>query len=152
VKLTLALPCGLGYCVCPNRLVTGARWYTVTRSTSGWWPAEGEEPDPRWSLANERTLLAYERTALGLVVAGIAVVGSHTVADTPAWLAIIGVPLLVLGAAVALEGRKRFLDTQRAMRMGKPLHPPRAATFLPWGIGGVAALAFIVAAVQLVAS
>jgi len=37
-----------------------------------WWPTDGDEPDPRWTLANERTLLAYERTALGLLVAGLA--------------------------------------------------------------------------------
>ena len=114
-----------------------------------WWPTEGDEPDPRWSLANERTLLAYERTALGLIVAGFAVAGSHAFADTPAWVAIIGLPLIVLGAAVGLEGRARFLAAQRAMRTGEALRAPRAATFLPWGIAIVAAIGLVLAAVQL---
>ena len=114
-----------------------------------WWPTEGNEPDPRWSLANERTFLAYERTALGLVVAGFAVAGSHAFTDTPAWVAVIGLPLIILGAAVGLEGRTRFLAAQRAMRNGEPLRAPSAATFLPWGIAAVAVIGFVLAVVQL---
>ncbi len=33
----------------------------------------GEEPDARFTFANERTFLAWNRTALGCVVAGLAV-------------------------------------------------------------------------------
>ena len=116
-----------------------------------WWPSEGEEPDPRWSLANERTLLAYERTSVGLVVAGLAVAGSHSVADAPAWLAAIGLPLIALGGAVALLGRRRFVRAQHAMRTGAPLPAPLVAAFLPWGVAVVAAGALVLAAVQLLA-
>ena len=35
---------------------------------------EGTEPDPRFTFANERTFLAWSRTALALVVAGLGVV------------------------------------------------------------------------------
>ncbi len=100
-----------------------------------WWPADGDEPDPRWSLANERTLLAYSRTALGLVVAGLAIVGSHSVADLPIWVALLGFPAIALGAAVAIAGPRRFLETQRAMRLGEPLPAPLLAALLPLGIG-----------------
>ena len=48
--------------------------------------------------------LAYERTALGLLVTGLAVAGSRAVADAPLWFSAMGVPLIVLGAAVAMEG------------------------------------------------
>lgn len=116
-----------------------------------WWPTEGEEPDPRWSLANERTLLAYERTSVGLVVAGLAVAGSHSVADAPAWLAAIGLPLIALGGAVALLGRRRFIRAQHAMRTGAPLPAPRVAALLPWGVAAVAAGGLLLAAVQLFA-
>lgn len=116
-----------------------------------WWPTEGEEPDPRWSLANERTLLAYERTSVGLVVAGLAVAGSHSVADAPAWLAAIGLPLIALGGAVALLGRRRFLRAQHAMRTGAPLPAPRVAALLPWGVAAVAAGGLLLAAAQLLA-
>ena len=36
--------------------------------------SEGTEPDPRFTFANERTFLAWSRTALALVVAGLGVV------------------------------------------------------------------------------
>jgi putative membrane protein len=115
-------------------------------------PDDGEEPDPRWSLANERTMLAYERTAIGLVVAGVAIAGSHTVTDAPAWLAAIGLPLIVLGAFVALEGRHRYDSAQRAMRLREPLPPPRATAVLPWGLAAVAAGAFVLAVFNLLTS
>lgn len=113
------------------------------------WPTDGDEPDPRWTLANERTMLAYQRTALGLFVAGLAVVGSRALAGTPLWFAALGVPLIVLGAATSLEGRRRFLTVQQAMRRHEPLVGPPAAGFLPWGIGATAAVAVLVAVVEL---
>ncbi len=109
----------------------------------------GGEPDPRWSLANERTLLAYERTAVGLLIGGLAVAGGLAIADAPVWLSVMGFPLLLLGAAVALEGRRRFLTTQRAMRTGELLEPPAVLGFLPWGITVVAAAGVVAALVEL---
>lgn len=114
-----------------------------------WWPAEGEEPDPRWSLANERTLLAYSRTALAFIVAGLAIAGSRPIAGTSFWFAALGLPVIVVGAAVALGGGRRFLATQRAMRTGAPLGPPVVAALLPVAIGVVAVLASVVAAVAV---
>lgn len=116
---------------------------------AAWWPTTGDEPDPRWTLANERTLLAYERTALGLLVSGFAMAGSRAVADVPLWFSAMGLPLIVLSAAVALEGRRRFVRTQRAMRTGQPLDAPAVAAFLPLGIATVAAIAVVAALVQL---
>jgi putative membrane protein len=116
---------------------------------SEWWPAEGEEPDPRWSLANERTLLAYSRTALGLVVAGLAIAGSHSVADLPIWVAVLGFPAIALGAAVAIGGRHRFLESQRALRLREPLPAPLLAVLLPLGIGLFAIAGFAVVAIEL---
>lgn len=115
------------------------------RLVRGYWPAEGAEPDPRWSLANERTMLAYTRTALGFVVTGLAVAGSHRVADAPLWLAAVGIPIIAIGAMFGFSGRHRFAKTQRAMRMGEPLPPPTSALLLPLGIGVVGFIGTIVA-------
>lgn len=114
-----------------------------------WWRAGGEEPDPRASLANERTLLAYGRTALGLVVAGIAVAGSHTAADLPVWFAAVGIPLIVLGASLALAGRRRFIRVQQAMRRREDLPAPTAAALLPFGIALTGACALAAAIAEL---
>lgn len=115
-----------------------------------WWDDEGDEPDPRWSLANERTFLAYNRTALALVVAGLAVSGSRAAAtNAPLWLAVLGIPLLALGAYVAVMGRQRMIDAQRAMRMGEPMPRPPVRAVLTYGIVGVAAIAIVSAAISL---
>lgn len=111
-----------------------------------WWPTEGEEPDPRWSLANERTLLAYSRTALAFIIAGLAIAGSRPIADTSVWFAALGLPLIVVGAVVAVGGGRRFLATQRAMRTGAPLGAPVVAALLPVAIGLIAVLGSVVAA------
>ena len=117
-----------------------------------WWPTEGEEPDPRWSLANERTLLAYSRTALAFIVAGLAVAGSRPIADTSFWFAALGLPMIVVGAVVAVGGGRRFLATQRAMRTGAPLGAPVVAALLPVAIGLIAILGSVVAAIAISAS
>ena len=135
-----ALPCSLMGDVVDERTVPGG---------PRWWPNEGAEPDPRWSLANERTLLAYTRTALALLVAGMAVSGSHTIAEVPRWLAAVGLPLIVLGAMVAGASRRRFLAAQRAMRTGQPLPAPSVAWFLPWGVAVSAVAGLTVAVLQL---
>ena len=51
-------------------------------------PEDGTEPDARFTFANERTFLAWSRTALALVVAGLAIAGgeeacgdSHVLSD-----------------------------------------------------------------------
>ena len=121
----------------------------MTRPTPRRWPTEGDEPDPRWSLANERTLLAYQRTGLGLLVAGFAVAGSRSNAEAPTWFALIGLPLIVLGGVVAVEGHYRYLHAQRAMRTGEPLGMPRASRFLPWGIAAIATIGLVAASLHL---
>lgn len=116
---------------------------------AGWWPTEGQEPDPRWSLANERTLLAYGRTALAFIVAGLAVAGSRSIADTSRWFAALGLPLILVGAVVALGGGRRFLATQRSMRTGAPLGAPVVAALLPIAIALIAVVGSIIATVAV---
>ena len=43
----------------------------------------GEEPDPRFSYANERTFLAWNRTALALISVGLAVTNLLPPFDLP---------------------------------------------------------------------
>jgi putative membrane protein len=119
---------------------------------AAWWPVEGDEPDPRWSLANERTFLAYNRTSLALIVAGLAVTGSRAAADVPRWLALFGIPFLVLGAYVAVAGRHRMVEAQRAMRMGEPMPAPPLGTVLTVGLVSIAVVGAIAAFIDLVAS
>ncbi|MGY2873462.1 putative membrane protein [Marmoricola sp. URHA0025 HA25] len=76
------------------------------------------EPDVRFSLANERTLLAYQRTAIGLIAAAVAV--AHFLDDGTLALALAGV-MLVSGAVAAIGGYGRYRAADRAIRAGRPL-------------------------------
>ena len=64
----------------------------------------------------------------------------------------LGFPAIALGAAVAIAGRRRFLQTQRAMRLGEPLPAPLLASLLPLGIGLFAVAGFLVVAIELAIS
>ncbi|MFB7108533.1 YidH family protein [Streptomyces sp. NPDC056190] len=84
---------------------------------------EGAEPDPRFTFANERTFLAWSRTALALVAAGLAVTQLLPPFPGVSWgRRAIGVPLIVLGAAVAVISYVEWSRDQRALRTGRPLH------------------------------
>jgi putative membrane protein len=103
----------------------------------------GTEPDPRFSYANERTFLAWNRTSLALIAAGLAVTSLLPQFHFEFGRRIIGVPLIVLGAVLAFTSYRRWEDNERAMRLKQPLPPSRLPLVLAIGI----AIASIVAAV-----
>jgi putative membrane protein len=85
----------------------------------------GDDIDPRLSLANERTFLAWIRTALALISIGLAVTQLLPPFDLPGGRRIIGVPLMVLGIVVAVVALYEWLANERAMRQRRPLPRPR---------------------------
>jgi putative membrane protein len=86
----------------------------------------GGEPDYRFTLANERTLLAWVRTALALDVAGLGVIRFAPPLGWAGGRELVGAVLVLFGAATAWSGYRRFLATDRAIRAGDPL-PAHAA-------------------------
>ncbi len=103
------------------------------------------EPDPRMSLAAERTYLAYTRTALALLVAGVAVVGALPDAPHLMLRRLIGALVVGLGLLLATTAYGRWQRVDRAMRRGEPL--PRSRTAVPLTAGlalaGVLALVLV---------
>ena len=75
------------------------------------------EPDYRFTLANERTVLAYQRTAIALVAAGVAVLHLFEGWEQTAF----GILLLIAGAVASAGGYARFRSVDRAIRAGEPL-------------------------------
>jgi putative membrane protein len=111
---------------------------------------QGTEPDPRYTFANERTFLAWSRTALALVVAGLGVVQLLPPFPGVPWgRHVLGVPLIVFGAVVAVTAYLEWVRNQRAMRLRQPL-PPSVMPKLLAAV--VAALAVISGVVVLVSA
>ena len=107
-------------------------------------PAE-TEPDPRFTLANERTFLAWNRTALALIAAGLGIVQLlPPFPGVPFGRPVVGVPLILLGAVIAVAAYWELKRTQTAMRRGEPLPRSVLPRLLSATIGGVAVLAAVV--------
>jgi len=108
------------------------------------------EPDARFTLANERTFLAWNRTALALVVAGLGIVQLLPPFPGVPWgRHVLGVPLIVLGAAVSVTSYREWRQNQAALRRGAPLPRSVLPRVLAVTIAGIAALS---AAVLLVSA
>jgi len=97
----------------------------------------GREPDYRFSLANERTLLAWVRTALALDATGLGVVRFAPELGGPGGREAAGVVLILLGALTAWSGHRRFLAAGRAMRAGAPLPASSAPRVLATALAGL---------------
>ena len=105
-------------------------------------PAEasnGSEPDARFTFANERTFLAWSRTALALVIGGLAIVQLLPPFPGVPWgRHVIGTPLIVLGGAVSVISYLEWQTNQRALRRGEPLSRTRLPQILAVAIAGIA--------------
>jgi Predicted membrane protein len=77
---------------------------------------QGQEPDPRFTLANERTFLAWIRTALALLASGIAVEAFALEMFSPGAKQALVVGLLSLSLIVSLSAFYRWLSVERALR------------------------------------
>lgn len=89
-------------------------------------PASGHQVDYRFLLANERTFLAWLRTALSLHVAGLGVLQFLTNGqDAVRYL--LGVGLVLAGSYVGLTGYLRYHRNERAIRAGEDLARARSS-------------------------
>jgi putative membrane protein len=123
------------------------RWLAARRGTERGLGEIGQEPDPRFTFANERTFLAWNRTALALIAAGLG--AAQFLHFHPNWLRLlIAVPLIVLGAGLALASYLHWGDSERAMRLREPLGYSWMPRVLTGGIVVIALCGGIVAIVE----
>ena len=110
---------------------------------------DGTEPDPRFTFANERTFLAWSRTALALVVAGLGIVQLlPPFPGVPFGRHLLGVPLIVFGAIVAVTAYREWTRSQWAMRHGKPLPRSIMPTIMAVIIASMAVVSAVVVLVS----
>lgn len=103
----------------------------------------GEEPDPRFTLANERTFLAWIRTSLAMLAGGVAVEAFTGAVFGPELRKSIAVLLLTLALVIAGGSFFRWLNVERAMRHHTPLPLPWIAPVL--AVGGALVAGILVA-------
>ncbi len=113
-------------------------------SSSGKWSSRllpsGADPDPRFSLANERTFLAWIRTGLGLIALGVGVATFVSTQMASGVSLLLAAGLVLLGGAVAAASWFRWLRVERSMRSGQGIPPSRMALVLA---GAIAVLAVV---------
>ncbi|CUU54647.1 putative membrane protein [Parafrankia irregularis] len=124
----------------------GNRWVSAVRA---WWrrPADigqvGQDPDVRFSLANERTFLAWLRTSLALLAGGVAVVQVVPDFSFSGARHILGVPLILLSIAVAATSYRRWALVEKAMRERRSLPVSGLPRVLAAGVAALSLVALI---------
>lgn len=108
----------------------------------------GHDPDYRFSLANERTFLAWIRTALALLAGGVAAVQLVPAFKFPGGRLTLGVILVLLSLAVATGSYFRWMANERAMRLDRPLQHSLIPRLLAAGLTVVALLALLMVIVS----
>jgi len=111
------------------------------------WRQGGEEPDYRFSLANERTFLAWIRTALALLAGGV-LLDQFSTRLHPRWaVLVLAIALCVLAALLCGMAYARWRNNEIAMRHAKRLPSTMA---MPLLAGSALAVAGVIGLLLLV--
>jgi inner membrane protein YidH len=112
-----------------------------------WTPfRSGEDPDPRFTLANERTYLAWMRTATAFVASGLGLEAFGGDLLAPAIHSAMAALLLVAGGVIAIASFVHWISAERALRADRTLPVPVMAPV----VGVVLIICATVLAVEVV--
>lgn len=100
----------------------------------------GEAPDYRFSLANERTFLAWIRTALGFLAAGVGLDQLAPEFATPLIRQVLALLLCLFAGGLAVYGYMRWLQNEKAMRLKEDLPYTRSLLTISIVLVAVAAV------------
>ena len=107
-------------------------------------PPGQQEPDYRFTLANERTFLAWIRTSLALIAGGVAVVQFLPAFGIAGVRHALSVVLTAGGGVLAVLAVTRWQRVQAAMRDGRDLPPTRIPAVLGVGIFAITVAVLVV--------
>jgi putative membrane protein len=113
-------------------------------------PPPPRHPDYRFSLANERTLLAWLRTALALIAGGVAMTQFVPELGFPAGGTVVSIGLLLAGLGTALAGYRRYLGNETAIAADQPLPASAAAAWVTGLVAVLVVALLVLVVVQLV--
>src|SRR3569623_1658335 len=118
----------------------------VKTKGSKWWQT-GIRPDYRFSLANERTFLAWSRTSLAIVAGAIGIDQFASHLGSAQMRLVLSIALLVVGGTLGGVANTRWVCAERAMRQESDL--PRSL-LLPFLAVFTAVLAVGLAAIFVI--
>jgi putative membrane protein len=105
-------------------------------------PDRSDHPDYRFTLANERTLLAWLRTGLALVAGGVAVATYAPDLGVPWGSSAVALALALTGLVAAVAAHRRWRANEAAIRADAPLP---SSLLVPGIVSAVAAICVVVA-------
>jgi putative membrane protein len=134
-------------CEVDNQPVFGAlrQWFDPEKQ-----PTVGRTPDYRFSLANERTFLAWIRTGLALIAGGLACAQFLPPLGVAHLREVIAIGLIVLGGAVAVRAVDHWARTERAMRLGQELPGSKFPAILALAVAAGALLLAIAVLIKAI--
>ena len=108
-----------------------------------------DHPDYRFTLANERTLLAWLRTALALVAGGVAVATYAPDLGIAGGSAAVAFGLVLIGLGTAVGGYRRWRANEDAIGADRPLPRNPAVTVLAVAVAAVVVVVGVLVAVEV---
>jgi putative membrane protein len=106
-----------------------------------------DQIDYRFTLANERTFLAWIRTALALVAGGVAAAKALEF-NHELWRWVVAGPPIVAGTLLAFEAQRRWRLYEREMQAGRPLPASRRVALVGVLVAVYAVVALIATALD----
>ena len=108
-----------------------------------------EHPDYRFTLANERTLLAWLRTALAVVAGGVAVATYAPDLGISGGSGVVALGLVLIGLGTAIGGHRRWRANEEAIRADRPLPRNSALGVLAAAVAVVVFVVGVLVAVEV---
>ncbi|HUA44071.1 MAG TPA: DUF202 domain-containing protein [Solirubrobacteraceae bacterium] len=109
----------------------------------------GKDPDPRFTLANERTFLAWARTGLALIGGGLVAAQVLRFGLGGAHL-LVAIPAILLGGLIAIASYLQWQVNERAMRLGRPLTYSPLVRLLALGIAVLALISIVLVVISAI--